>query len=442
MSDYLIRELFAKPAVPTPPVANDMPYKTLVGVEIEMENAEDFAVPAGWSPHTDGSLRNGIELVFSRPQNGLDMYKTISAFYDAKIRFSAGPRTSTHIHVDMTDATLSQARAMFAFIYTVENALFSVIEENRKWTGYCMPLAEMNPQKIRSFMTATSVRDIHSQFGGRNQEKYYGFNIMSLKKHGTVELRYFTGGPTKEELLSWIVFCNELKAMSRSVSLKQLLDIDNISDLERLLLSHFPTWGPKLLRASSLQAMLDSLNEIAGLLEEDTGPSRSDMLVFITPTLTTYFYKTLLTTPQKKKAYQETLANMSVLSYSEFHNNLYKILISSDEKMARVVPELSSEYDSDDVAEPPSPLPGHIWIDDMPPVISRSMPDFALPGRAVEFNTPTSGTRESTTEHDPALRRMEDLYRRITSTQATAPTSPRPRRTRPGPAGVGSGGIV
>lgn len=373
MSDALIRNLFGQQLIETPSVAPDMPYQALVGVELEMEDATILRVPAGWTAHADGSLRNGIELVFDGPKNGLEMYKTISSFYDAKIQFSAGPRTSTHVHVNMTDATLGQARAMLAAVYTIENALFAVVEEKRKWTGYCMPLAEMDPRKLRSIMTASTAHEISAAFVGRNQDKYYGFNVQSLRKHGTVELRYFTGGPSKEELLSWIVFCNELKKMSYTVSTKDILAIDTTMELEDFLLEYFPTWGPKLLRTGLLQSMLDSLNELASLVEEASAPEREDTLVFISPTLITYLENKLLTTTKQKEALHSTLANMSVLSYSEFSSLLRRALsaeateptVSREYVQTRRVASSRQFIDTplfvQSLADTPEPLPTESW---------------------------------------------------------------------------------
>ena len=50
--------------------------------------------------------------------------------------------------------------------------------------------------------------------GQIHQDKYYGFNSVSLKKHGTLEFRYFPCTDDKKVMLQWINLVLELKAVA------------------------------------------------------------------------------------------------------------------------------------------------------------------------------------------------------------------------------------
>src|SRR5690606_3282019 len=188
-----------------------------------------------WEAHEDQSLRDGIEYVTRGPLAGAKLVKAVDNFYRSGITYTNSPRTSTHIDVHVSDRTLDQPRTMFALSFILEPALFEVIGAARKYCGYCVPLSEMNPIRMKTILTSDKWMHFSDSMRGRNEEKYYGFNINSVVKHGTVEFRYFYGGPTKSELLSWLSYCTSTKKAAVSTSLDELLSIPDPDSLAKFL---------------------------------------------------------------------------------------------------------------------------------------------------------------------------------------------------------------
>lgn len=303
----------------TPPTNNPL-YPHLLGVELELEdsNVTSTAMPAGWDFHEDGSLRNGAELVLRNPLNGNALLTAIAHFYNKRYTYTAGPRTSTHIHVNMSEDNVGLARRMFVLTYMVEDALFAAVEEKRKYAGYCMALSEMNPQRIRDFLTTDDRRTFRDTLMGRNTEKYYGFNINSIHKHGTVEFRYFTGGPRKPDLLDWIAFVNELKTAAINTQMDELVSLGKPEDVSAFVMRKFPTWGQRLLEARGAESMMNSLDEVASYIVDGDAPTRRDPLVFVTPSLLRFVKARMLYNDAQRAYLDDSTRGLSVLTVADW----------------------------------------------------------------------------------------------------------------------------
>lgn len=264
------------------------PY--LMGVELEMEGVRVDggpvgAVPPGWTTHVDASLRDGIEFVTSPPAAGAKLKRAVNAFYAMNVTSNNSPRTSTHIHVNASNVTVDQLRTMYALSYILEPALFQIVGETRKYCGYCMPLTEMAPNRVKNLLVSNKWAEVNSALGGRNEDKYYGFNVNSVRKHGTVEFRYFPGGPSKEELESWLHYCTAVKRLATSMSLADFIGLPDVDSLVAVLTQFFGDWAPKLIGAQGPIVMFDMLQELAGMFPDAERKVREDELVFISEPL-------------------------------------------------------------------------------------------------------------------------------------------------------------
>lgn len=417
-----------------PDVPADNPYKHLLGVELELENAVVNRLPVGWTPHEDQSLRDGIEFVLTQPLNGEPLVAAVDSYYAAEIAHTAGPRTSTHIHVDFTQGTVGQARSAFAIMYALEAALFAVIEEKRKWCGYCMPLSEMAPSRIRNIMCSTDHNTFSLALGGRNQEKYYGLNLNSLRKHGTIELRYFTGGPRRPELMSWLMLCNELRNASMASTVEDFLAIETEDQL-RDWCANMPTWGQRLVDAVGAESVLHSIHDLASTMAEDAGAQRRDTLVFLTPSLLKYYSKRIFTNDAARDAFTTATKNVYVLTVGEFASVVQRASRASLEARY-IVPEPdypdapydSDDDDDDDVTVRPT-ITG-TWIDDVPTSASTDSTYQDLLRRAQELTAASapssvpgrlfSGRNTGRTASTTAVN-MDSIYRTYTTPNPFAP---------------------
>jgi hypothetical protein len=194
-----------------------------VGVEIELEGQSAKEVAAHrnngrpfWAEHEDGSLRGGIEYVLAQPTMGNTLREAIHYFFRNFKTFTESPRTSIHVHLNMLqeNETLEGLKNMVVLYYMFENAFFIIADENRKWNGYCNPFEDNPPEVMATILGVPDVEELRGSLAvsaGRNTNRYYGLNINSLQKYGTLEFRHLPLVRDEERLFSWIKLLMELK---------------------------------------------------------------------------------------------------------------------------------------------------------------------------------------------------------------------------------------
>lgn len=256
-----------------------------MGIELELENVSGeynnmlYSDNAKWSLHDDASLRNGIEFVSIAPLAGDQLTQALDQFYDGVHSYSAGPRTSTHIHVNITDVTDDVVKSMFFLMYFLEEGVYALTEESRKWAGYSMALREMAPSRIRNILqpfTASVWRN--ACHGGRNSERYYGFNI-NWARHGTVEFRYFPGGPSREELEYWLDLPTAVKRVAKLYNVEQLASMFNSpQQLVSFIRSNFGRWGADITNAVPAETLMQYYEEVSSLYGDVTNPVNSNVI--------------------------------------------------------------------------------------------------------------------------------------------------------------------
>lgn len=290
-------ELYGMPRMVYQEKPSDTKWKDFFGVELEVENStfrENFDM---WITHIDGSLRDGTEFVLSTPLGGQALEKAIDAFYSKDMTYTSGPRTSTHIHVNMRDSSVDTLRTMSVIMYMLEDAIFNSVGESRKWSGYSVGLNEMEQRRLRIMLSSNDHRALHGAIApSRNQERYYGFNTAAFRKHGTVEFRYFPGGPTKAELCNWIDLVAFVKAIGKRYTPEELTyQISDEASLRAFLETHFNLyWSQEFLRHDTLQALMDKFNVVSALGHEPDDMARRDDVVFINPVFLSFIIKNIL----------------------------------------------------------------------------------------------------------------------------------------------------
>ena len=243
----------------------------LIGVEIEVEDLETAAdgVYPEWTTHVDHSLRNGIEFVTSGPYGGAYLTRAINKFFDANLKYSMSPRTSTHLHVNASDdMTVDNFRNLFCIMYLIEPALFRWADENRKWCGYCSPLTDLEPQRIVSLLNGDDLNFARAVKGSTNQDRYYGLNVMAYNKHGTVEFRYFPCTDNRDTLVSWIKFVMYVKKACREYEDPSdfLARLDSREAIERFVATKFGEVAGNIAANLDFDDCLGRVKELRGML--------------------------------------------------------------------------------------------------------------------------------------------------------------------------------
>lgn len=334
--------------VRTPSDPSRCRWPELLGVELELEGVSNYRNVEYWSTHEDGSLRDGVELVLTHPLTSPTLDVALGRYYDAAFETKNTSRTSTHIHVNMTDATVGELRSMVMLMYMLEDGLFNAVGESRKWSGYAMALPEMHPQRMRSIMTETDYgRLMEAISPSRNQERYYGLNT-SIRRHGTVEFRYFPGGPTKEELESWLDFVVIIKRLSREFTVDSLTDQltteQAVASFVQANLGNY--WADTLLRNDSLANMFAKFSEVAAYVLEPVVTDRRESVVFLTPTLLKFIKKNYVS--QEGGEYLDKIRNdLQVVTISEWFSHFNQARrLSGDEDVEESLGATEAEVDS------------------------------------------------------------------------------------------------
>lgn len=349
--------------------AQRFPYK--MGVELELERVRGIPENgiAGWTTHIDESLRDGIEFVTGSPCGGKLMEKCIEAFYAQEgLRYQASPRTSTHIHVNMAQNTVEQLRVMFILSCVFEDAMFKILNAKRKYCGYCMPLSEMPAHRIRNFLGATDSGNFMQSMGGANADKYYGFNINSMRKHGTVEFRYFPGAPSKADLLSWMDYCTAIKTVGLSMSLEGLLEFSSADQFGSWVRQNFGLWGIRLVVEAGSESLFNQLQDVLALLPADT-PERVETIIFVNDPLLKLINRFELKDDAQFNWFSDQARALKIMSYNDWSGLLHRAyrISAAPQKEPRMMPDYGDVVQLNVEDAPVAPVPEPEWAFIAPP---------------------------------------------------------------------------
>lgn len=322
-----IAQITRNGAVNNPECPADARFPFYMGIELELEQVRTpdgghvDRIPQGWTTHADESLRNGIEFVTNGPQSHTKLMRSIVTFFNSNYTYQNTPRTSTHIHVNVSDMTVGQVATMFVMSYALEDALFRTIERGRKYCGYCMPLSEMTPARVQTLLAPTNMHEYQVRgLGGNNAEKYYGFNLNSIRKHGTAEFRYFPGGPTREELENWMDYCTSIRRMGMKYSLEDLAAITDGDAFAAFLRENLPSHADRMIGIVGQDAIFHMMAEALAMAAPRNGPVRRDSLVFVRKPLVRLIQNVVCggVETDSAKAFEEKSKKLSVVSRAEW----------------------------------------------------------------------------------------------------------------------------
>lgn len=223
----------------------------LFGVELELEQPDlnRSAMRITWpegsreliARHEDGSLRNGIELVFSQPYFGETALSAIDAMYDIKELngLADSLRTSTHVHINYSTDTLETAVRAAAINAIVEPYIVKTAGSHREANCYAVSMRACRFLSGR----ATNGNAADWMINRINGHRYLGFNVTALAKYGTIEYRYF-GGMEKPAMIGLINMLLEQKSRAKDYfpALDKLTECSSIREFILRYLPHHATF--------------------------------------------------------------------------------------------------------------------------------------------------------------------------------------------------------
>lgn len=226
----------------------------LIGIEVEFEIPRDsshheMSNVRGWTKHSDGSLQYGVEYVLTSPLYGDDLTRAIYSFFNAEFALVRNTTSSTHIHVDMTEkeTTLASIQTLLSIVYVLEPAIFRIVDPSREWCGYTNPLESADVGVLASLMAGS--RGKFYTGTGSIGSRYYGVNVQSLTKFGSLEFRYFPTATSAAELIDWIklVQCIKLASLTLSESREVIETFFDANSYDKFLSDFFFDWKEKIL---------------------------------------------------------------------------------------------------------------------------------------------------------------------------------------------------
>jgi len=202
-------------------------FSSYVGIEVEVEAIKNEVnqTPAIWVSKEDGSLRNnGIEYVsYPTPSKKCP---AIFSHLQEKLKENNTPsfsvRTSTHIHIDVTDMTIPQIQSFLLLYLCFEDVLFSIAGEERRENIFCVPLVDTQYVERVSGIFTHSLSNYNFNKLLLSWDKYTGINLKPISSFGTIEFRHLKG--TDDVLLfkNWLSVILKLKKKAMENSCQSL----------------------------------------------------------------------------------------------------------------------------------------------------------------------------------------------------------------------------
>jgi hypothetical protein len=211
------------------------------GIEIEVERLTTeqarfgLRLPRGWKVTSDGSLRNGSEMV-SPPMTIGDfaqVEQVLRQLRNADAKTSE--RCSIHIHVDGSGFDLESIKRLVKNTRAYEPWIYQIARggdgehrggRNGNHYRFCKPIEEVHRSgetdydrlvKANNFKRFWEVwygrprQELPGIFSCRyNPTRYRGLNLHSFNYRGTIEFRYFDGTLNPADIKAWVTLCLRL----------------------------------------------------------------------------------------------------------------------------------------------------------------------------------------------------------------------------------------
>lgn len=192
------------------------------GVELELEGGPwpDKSMTPGWTPHQDGSLRDGgIEFALSSPHNLEGVEDRVNALnsvfesFGSNIRLSH--RASTHIHFNVQREKYIYILGMIILFTMIEPVFLRMCGDERDGNLFCLPSYDTGEIHLHfeQLLQHLSNGPINSAFPPRG--KYASLNINPLNTLGSLEFRTFPATIQAYKVITWCQWIENIYKMVR-----------------------------------------------------------------------------------------------------------------------------------------------------------------------------------------------------------------------------------
>lgn len=179
------------------------------GVELELEglltnahNAVDNREISNWNVKGDGSLVDGLEFLFRSPltyKQTVTSLQSIQKYLDLDTIVDS-IRTSSHVHVNVSDLTLRQTMTFATCYYVLENLLVAWCGENRAGNLFCLRQTDVKAINYAHFKTMSE-----GYVGLYNDTfRSTALNFRALSNFGTLEFRCMRGITHVDQVIDWV----------------------------------------------------------------------------------------------------------------------------------------------------------------------------------------------------------------------------------------------
>ncbi len=199
-----------------------------IGLELEIEGSnlardvdltEVRASESGayWTIHPDGSLRNGgLEYTLSGPcfkKEVPDLVEGLfKAFETRKTKLDLTNRTSTHVHVNVSDLKANALTSYIILWSIFEEALVNWCGDQRKGNLFCL---RSKDSTYTSTAWGNAIRT--GKFSFTNDYKYMGLNLGAFSRFGSFEFRTLRGAENPKLVIDWVNILLALKEEARTI---------------------------------------------------------------------------------------------------------------------------------------------------------------------------------------------------------------------------------
>ena len=199
----------------------------LVGLELEVEGSNLPAMdPEGaWKAVADHSLRGGIEYIFKAPLGSVRTKAALEEMKQSMAKYESQPsysfRTSTHVHVNVSNLDKEIVEIMLYLHYVFEDEFLNFCARSRRANRFCLGMKDATDivNLLYSFFRNNNVTT-------EDRGKYCALNMCTLMRYGTLEFRSLEGTDNWDRIYTWVRALLSLRKAAKEIgSTKELFKL-------------------------------------------------------------------------------------------------------------------------------------------------------------------------------------------------------------------------
>lgn len=194
-------------------------YTDHIGVEIETEGQRLPKVDSElWRSDVDGSLRGeSWEYVLKEPVHKDDLHKAIVGlkyeWHKAKSVVKDSPNAGVHIHINVSDLTVTELYNYLALYLVLEEILIEQCGADRIGNLFCLRASDA---EYLLDMLATAIKTTDLKILHTDDLRYAAVNVKALGDYGSVEFRSWPSNGDLAGVEWWASVLMHLKQVAKA----------------------------------------------------------------------------------------------------------------------------------------------------------------------------------------------------------------------------------